>query len=87
MNDLNTKMKLKVLEDLKAAMDHRLTGRLKPKKAVEIESIKVEPLHKEELGVKPELGPKGLEHGELGEKPGLPDEDSQRLMDLYSKLK
>ena len=85
MNDLNSKMKMKVLEDLKAAMDHRLTGKLKPKKAIEIESVQVEPLHKEE--VKPELGVHGLEKGELGEKPGLPDEDAQRLMDLYSKLK
>jgi hypothetical protein len=81
----NDMVKLKVLQGLKNHMNHsagqRLAARVKPKLAV-AGSPAPDPMV-------PPAGTPGLPGGNPGapEAPGMPDDDKQRLMELYSKVK
>lgn len=90
MKDINSLMKLKVLQDLKNHMDSRIGNRLKPKK-VTVESVSVEPKDPN-ASVDPTLAHDTLmkpdsDIDSSGAPPAMPEDDTKRLMDLYSRLK
>lgn len=72
MDEMKNEAAMQVLEEIKALLDSRLTGKLKPE-AVEVTKVEMEPKEgMEEMGEKPEMGEGS--------------EDEKDLEDLYSKI-
>lgn len=90
--NVNDQIKMKVLADLKKHMDGKMGEKLRPKKAVEVSTLKVEPAditegsgdHARE-GL-PELAP-GVHSLNASGPKDLTDDDTHRLMQLYGSLK
>lgn len=90
MKNQNLMSKLKALKGIHSAMDERDAERMRPKKAVPVESVEMQP----QTALEPDHTP-GMHSLEMpgenslaqGNSQGLQDDDKARLLDLYSKLK
>jgi hypothetical protein len=76
MQDLNTRMKLKVLQNLKDHMNNRIGERMRPKQAAAI----AEKAHNPEAPAEPSI-PSAQPHGDFN------DDDIRRLTEMYQGIK